>query len=90
MKNFSTPFLLLNIILKLCLKNAVVFCIPLEDTVQLEAYWDSTYVIPPNRGCGRMAEGLYDAIDLWRDVPKDFAKPGLVINVAYADHDVDR
>ena len=41
-----------------------------------------------------MGEGLYDAIDLWRDVPKglkDMAKPaGLVINVAYADHDVDR
>ena len=37
-----------------------------------------------------MAEGLYDAIDLWRDVPKDLAKPGLVINLAYADHDVDR
>ena len=80
------------------MKNAVVFCITLEDTVQLEAYWDSSYVIPLNRGCGEgpggMGEGLYDAIDLWRDVPKglkDMAKPaGLVINVAYADHDVDR
>ena len=61
----------------------------LSASMDFEAYWDSSYIIPPDRSCDKN-EGLYDAIDLWRAVPRDFRKPGLVINIAYADHDVDR
>ena len=39
------------------MKNAVVFCITLEDTVQLEAYWDSSYVIPQIEAAERAQAG---------------------------------
>ena len=60
---------------------------------QLEAYWDSSYVIPPNRSCMTTERGerLYEeSIDIWRNVPWEFRKPGLTINIAFADYDLDR
>ena len=58
---------------------------------RLEAYWDSSYVIPPERSCYNQSLEVYEKpIDIWRHVPKDLRNSNLTINIAFADFDLDR
>ena len=58
---------------------------------RLEAYWDSSYIIPPERSCYNKSLEVYEKpIDIWRHVPEDLRTSNLTINIAFADFDLDR
>ena len=68
------------------------FCLVLGSSraFRLEAYWDSSYVIPPNRSCHNREQLYENSIDIWKHVPVEFRTPNLTINIAFADFDLDR
>lgn len=57
---------------------------------RIEAYWDSSYVIPPERSCEDRQSLFQDTIDIWSHVPSEFRTANLTINIAFADFDPDR
>ena len=57
---------------------------------KVETYWDSSYVIPPNRHCRNRGALFERPIDIWKHVPQEFRKANLTIIIAFADFDLDR
>ena len=60
--------------------------------MRLEAYWEASYVLPRTEECWkpRPPKTVSPYIDLKMNVPWDFPTNDLIINIAFADFDVDR